>query len=217
MQTFSRFYPAILSAIALLGCVLPFGSEASIGDGASLLDFPSSMSQAGQLSSIVNLSEAQASNGAAPLLAKLVYIIPLLAVVVIALNFRGEVPRTLQMFTSIAWLLGLFFVPYFALHTLINSNPLLRGLVDISGGMQLSGSFGLGGWLIFLAAIGLFLGSVGLLGSPPQRALSPSPHPIPREAPPVEAAVPPHRESSSYYSVFPSRALRKARKVSSLT
>ncbi len=166
MQTFSRFYPAILSAIALLGCVLPFGSEASIGDGASLLDFPSSMSQAGQLASIVNLSEARASNGVAPLLAKLVYIIPLLAVVVIAFNFRGEVPRTLQMFTAIAWLLGLFFVPYFSLHALINSNPLLRGLVDISGGMHLSGSFGLGGWLIFLAAIGLFLGSVGLLRFP---------------------------------------------------
>lgn len=99
-------------------------------------------------------------------MAKLVYIIPLLAVVVIAFNFRGEVPRTLQMFTAIAWLLGLFFVPYFSLHALINSNPLLRGLVDISGGMHLSGSFGLGGWLIFLAAIGLFLGSVGLLRFP---------------------------------------------------
>lgn len=149
-----------------VGLRAALGSEASIGDGASLLDFPSSMSQAGQLSSIVNVSEANASSGGAPLIAKLIFVIPLLAILMIALNFRGEVPRTLQMFTSIAWVLGLFFVPYFALHTLINSNPLLRGLVDISGGMKLSVSFGLGGWLIFIAAIVLFLGSIGLIRFP---------------------------------------------------
>jgi len=163
MPAIARFYPAIFSAIALLGCVLPFGTGGAGPGEANLLDFPSAMSQLGKLSSIFNPSDSSVSTGTASLIASLVYIVPVLAIVIIVLNFRGTVEKTLQLFTAIAWLLAIFFVPYFAILSLINSNPLLRGLSDLSGGAQLQGNFGIGGWLIFMAAVGLSLASIGIL------------------------------------------------------
>ena len=125
MPAIARFYPAIFSAIALLGCVLPFGTGGAGPGEANLLDFPSAMSQLGKLSSIFNPSDSSVSTGTASLIASLVYIVPVLAIVIIVLNFRGTVEKTLQLFTAIAWLLAIFFVPYFAILSLINSNPLL--------------------------------------------------------------------------------------------
>lgn len=166
MQIFSRFYPAIFSAIALLGTALPFNSGSVRGN---LLDFPNAISDVGQVTSLINPSSQTVSTGTATAIAWLVYLVPVLAIVIIVLNFRGAVDRALLLFVSIAWLLILFFVPYFSIMELINSNPLLRGVVNFTGGPHLSADIGVGGWLIFAAAIGLLLSSTGLFTYKPNQ------------------------------------------------
>ncbi len=166
MHIVSRFYPAIFSAIALLGTALPFNSGSVRGN---LLDFPNAISDVGQVTSLINPSSQTVSTGTATAIAWLVYLVPALAIAIIVLNFRGAVDRAFLLFVGIAWLLILFFVPYFAIMELINSNPLIRGLVNFTGGPRLSADIGVGGWLIFAAAIGLLLCSIGFFAYTPSQ------------------------------------------------
>lgn len=167
MNALNRFVPTILAAFALLGCLLPFGG----GNSGSLLSLPGALGQAssaigamGFLSGPPGAGPPAADPSSAVWIARLVYLAPLASILIIVQNFRGAVMRTMQIAAAIVWLTAVLIIPTVAGQALVASNPMLKGLAQMTGETgSFSLSFGIGGWLIVLAAIGMGLSAFGLL------------------------------------------------------
>lgn len=170
MTSSFRLTPAIFAAFALLGCLLPFGTESS----RNLLDYPANIAQF--LSVTGPLFAILASNKTAvPSLmvwaSRLIYLAPFAAMFVIIINLRGHVPRTLQFAAAVIWLSAVVAVPAFVsdlLNLFFDAAPLLGKyrltVAHLTGRDNMSSlSFGIGGWLVIFAAISLSLNAFGVI------------------------------------------------------
>ena len=177
MNDLNRFFPAILGALAILGCLLPFG------DKGNLFSLPDAIAQAGNPVGFMGSgSRASGVNGAsltfAVWIARLVFLVPIVAVWVIVQNFRGNVGKALQWAAAATWILVRILVPYFVSRALLASMPpFLRDMANAFGGNNstfFSLNFGIGGWVLILSGVGMALLAKGLLRFPQPSSSSPT-------------------------------------------
>ena len=107
---------------------------------------------------------AAAAAAKAPLavwIARLVFLVPIVAVWVIVQNFRGNVGKALQWAAAATWILVRILVPYFVSRALLASMPpFFRDMANAFGGNNstfFSPNFGIGGWVLILSRVGMAL------------------------------------------------------------
>ena len=97
--------------------------------------------------------------------ARLVYLVPIMAVWVIVQNFRDNVGKSLQLTAAATWIIVPILVPYLTGKALLQSVPFLRDMAEAFGnqGTSFSLNLGIGGWVLVFSAIGMVLSAQGLL------------------------------------------------------
>jgi hypothetical protein len=176
MNLLSRFMPAIFAALVLLGCILPL-SGALVGINVtppSLLGTPGALAQAGSVMDLFGnvgrqQGEAHSTAADAAAIARLLYIVPALALLIVVLNLRGSVPKWLELFAGISWVLLSMGLPVLAAQQLVNSSPMLKtfqSLAPSAGAAPLTFNPGTGGWLILLASAAIILHAMNILRVP---------------------------------------------------
>jgi hypothetical protein len=175
MTKLHDYVPLGAAGLVLLGCLLPFAASSGPGgQSVDLFSLPGQFAEAAHTLTAMagpdmfgqQNAKPPADTGGAIWLARLLYIVPILAVTVVVVNLRGTVTRVLQFAVAAVWLLAPILLPVFVGQALVDSVPAL-GQMAKAFGQTAAPSFSLnlqaGGWLILLAALALALNASGLL------------------------------------------------------